>query len=82
MRLSFRHAAVAALTLSFLSVTGCDGVDDAPTTTAPVAGLSGEQLFTGLVLGNGEAAAALPEVWNAPEILKARSQNVTMNGAR
>ena len=55
---------------------GCDGATDAPASTSAVASLSGEQLFTGLVLGNGEAAAALPEVWNAPQILKARSESV------
>ena len=62
-----RLRAVLPLLLCFAWVTsGCDSSTPAPAAPAfDASALSGEDLFSGLVLGDGPAAFAVPELWGA-----------------
>ena len=58
------------LLLCFAWVTsGCDSSTSAPEAPAfDASALSGEDLFSGLVLGDGPAAFAVPELWGAHDV--------------
>lgn len=72
---ALRKSAFAPAALFAALASGCT---DAPiagveTETVQYAKLSGEELFRGLMLGDGAAAGALPEVWQNPAMQGARA---------
>lgn len=72
---ALRKSAFAPAALVAALASGCA---DAPiagvgTESVQYAKLSGEELFRGLMLGDGAAAGALPEVWQNPAMRSARS---------